>query len=70
MPEDIDKIVDDVFEEMDTLVFERQPEVETWTVIGFDAESEDIGELEAVIEALETTRSEPWYEKLNRELSK
>lgn len=69
MPEDIEKIVDEAFEEMDTLEF-GNPEPEVWTVIGFDAEEDELGDLESVIEALETTRNEPWYQKLGRELSK
>jgi hypothetical protein len=69
MPEDIEKIVDEAFEEMDTLEMPAvEPEV--WTLIGFDAEDEDPTELDLVIEALESATPTPWYDKLNRELSK
>jgi hypothetical protein len=66
MPNDIDKMVDEFLEEMDTLPWPA-PEPEVWTVIGADADG-DPGELEAVIEALETASPSPWYEKLVREL--
>lgn len=70
MPEDIEKMVDEFLEEAETLEYDV-PEAEVWTIVGADADDVDgNGDLESVLEALETTRSEPWYEKLNRELSK
>lgn len=69
MPEDIEKIVDDAFDdEMDTL--EWDPPAEVWYVVGMDAD-EDPTEADLVVEALTTVSTkEPWYEQLMRELDK
>ena len=72
MSEDIEKMVDEFLDEQPTGEWERPTDldIEVWTVVGYDGEGEDVGELEAVIDALETTRNEPWYERLSRELDK
>lgn len=68
MPEDIEKMVDDFVDEMDTLTWE--PPQETWHVLGSDAEDlSDEEEAALVAEAVGTVQTkEPWYEKLLREL--
>lgn len=68
MPEDIEKMLDDEFDAMDTL--EWEPPADVWYVIGLDSEDEDPSEADLVVEALNTANTkEPWYEKLLRDLS-
>lgn len=68
MPEDIAKIVDEAFEDMDTL--EWEPPQEVWHMLGADAEDmSPEEEAQLVSEALGTVSTkELWYEKLFREL--